>query len=212
MATGLSASDAGGFAAGGTMSFCAQGAGRADRQDRARSTLTGSRFDRQCGHCAQHRLRRRREFHACQRRHAQRDAIREPIPNYKLNVTGDSTSRGTTGLSFTQLFGIGTDARPPRRRRASPSIRPSQPPRNTWPLHKPIFRAPSPATPSSPRATPAGLLALQSVSPTPSRPSPRPAGWRRRPRRSATTPPASIRTSPCAARRPRPTTLRRPTG
>jgi flagellar hook-associated protein 1 FlgK len=30
--------------------------------------------------------------------------------NYQLYVTGDSTERGTTGLSFTSLFGIGTQA------------------------------------------------------------------------------------------------------
>lgn len=29
--------------------------------------------------------------------------------NYALNVTNDSTQRGTTGMSFTQLFGIGTN-------------------------------------------------------------------------------------------------------
>ena len=28
-------------------------------------------------------------------------------PGYQLNVTGDTTQRGTTGMSFTQLFGIG---------------------------------------------------------------------------------------------------------
>jgi flagellar hook-associated protein 1 FlgK len=30
-------------------------------------------------------------------------------PNYQLNVTGDTTERGTTGLSFTTLFGIGAN-------------------------------------------------------------------------------------------------------
>jgi flagellar hook-associated protein 1 FlgK len=30
-------------------------------------------------------------------------------PNYQLNVTGDTTQRGTTGISFTQLFGIGAN-------------------------------------------------------------------------------------------------------
>ena len=30
-------------------------------------------------------------------------------PNYQLNVTEDTTSRGTTGVSFTQLFGIGAN-------------------------------------------------------------------------------------------------------
>jgi flagellar hook-associated protein 1 FlgK len=31
-------------------------------------------------------------------------------PNYQLNVTDDTTSRGTTGISFTQLFGIGANS------------------------------------------------------------------------------------------------------
>jgi flagellar hook-associated protein 1 len=30
-------------------------------------------------------------------------------PNYQLNVTQDTTARGTTGVSFTQLFGIGAN-------------------------------------------------------------------------------------------------------
>ena len=30
-------------------------------------------------------------------------------PNYQLNVTADTTQRGTTGMSFTQLFGIGAN-------------------------------------------------------------------------------------------------------
>jgi flagellar hook-associated protein 1 FlgK len=31
------------------------------------------------------------------------------LANYKLNVTADTTQRGTTGMSFTQLFGIGVN-------------------------------------------------------------------------------------------------------
>ncbi len=31
------------------------------------------------------------------------------LANYSLNVTGDTTVRGTTGMSFTQLFGIGAN-------------------------------------------------------------------------------------------------------
>ncbi|HSS12851.1 MAG TPA: flagellar basal body rod C-terminal domain-containing protein, partial [Rhizomicrobium sp.] len=31
-------------------------------------------------------------------------------PGYSLNVTGDTTQRGTTGMSFTQLFGLGANA------------------------------------------------------------------------------------------------------
>ena len=31
-------------------------------------------------------------------------------PGYQLNVTGDTTQRGTTGMSFTQLFGLGANA------------------------------------------------------------------------------------------------------
>jgi flagellar hook-associated protein 1 FlgK len=31
-------------------------------------------------------------------------------PGYTLNVTGDTTQRGTTGMSFTQLFGLGSNA------------------------------------------------------------------------------------------------------
>ena len=29
---------------------------------------------------------------------------------YQLNVTGDTTQRGTTGMSFTSMFGLGTQA------------------------------------------------------------------------------------------------------
>ena len=29
---------------------------------------------------------------------------------YALNVTGDTTSRGTTGVTFSQLFGLGANA------------------------------------------------------------------------------------------------------
>ena len=32
-------------------------------------------------------------------------------PGYSLNVTSDSTQRGTTGISFTQLFGLGDNAK-----------------------------------------------------------------------------------------------------
>ena len=31
-------------------------------------------------------------------------------PGYSLNVTGDTTQRGTTGMSFTQIFGMGANA------------------------------------------------------------------------------------------------------
>ena len=31
-------------------------------------------------------------------------------PGYSLNVTGDTTQRGTTGMSFTQIFGVGANA------------------------------------------------------------------------------------------------------
>ncbi len=31
-------------------------------------------------------------------------------PGYSLNVTGDTTQRGTTGMSFTQIFGLGANA------------------------------------------------------------------------------------------------------
>jgi len=31
-------------------------------------------------------------------------------PGYALNVTGDTTQRGTTGMSFTQIFGLGANA------------------------------------------------------------------------------------------------------
>ena len=31
-------------------------------------------------------------------------------PGYTLNVTGDTTQRGTTGMSFTQIFGLGANA------------------------------------------------------------------------------------------------------
>ena len=105
-ATGLSSGDASGIAAGGNISLSL----KVDLM----ATFAG-------GHC-HHRLRHdHRQYrlipeHRCYARRrpftlnsdgsitTQTSAL---YPNYQLNVTNDTTQRGSTGVSFTELFGIG---------------------------------------------------------------------------------------------------------
>lgn len=105
LATGLSPGDAGGFAAGGTMNFTLKGP---DGQiaKTASVTLTGaetiggivSALNTAFGGTVTFALAS--------------DGSLSAIPSanyssYKLNVTSDSTARGTTNMSFSQLFGLG---------------------------------------------------------------------------------------------------------
>jgi flagellar hook-associated protein 1 FlgK len=105
LATGLSGGDAGGFAAGGTMSFTLKGPnGEIGKQ--ASVTLAAgmsigdivTALNTSFGGAASFTLGA--------------DGSLKMTPStanagYQLNVTKDSTTRGTTGMSFTQLFGLG---------------------------------------------------------------------------------------------------------
>jgi len=105
LSTGLSAGDAGGFAAGGTLSFVLKGPnGEVGKQ--ANITLTSgmtvgnivSALNTSFGGAATFALGA--------------DGSLAVTPSsdysgYQLNVTADTTARGTTGMSFTSLFGLG---------------------------------------------------------------------------------------------------------
>ena len=112
LTTGLSASDAGGFAAGGTMQFALKGPdGQIAKQ--ASVTVTAgmtigdvvSAMNTAFGGAATFALGSNGALSM---------TPAAPYANYKLNVTNDTTARGTTGMSFTQLFGLGiTEASTP---------------------------------------------------------------------------------------------------
>jgi flagellar hook-associated protein 1 FlgK len=105
LSTGLSSSDAGGFAAGGTMSFVLKGPdGQLGKQ--VSVTLAAgmsigdivNALNTQFGGAATFSLGS--------------DGTLGMTPSssysgYTLNVAQDTTARGTTGMSFTQLFGLG---------------------------------------------------------------------------------------------------------
>jgi flagellar hook-associated protein 1 FlgK len=105
LATGLSASDASGFAAGGTMSFQLKGPnGEIGKQ--VSVTLTAgmsigdiaNALNTQFGGAATFSLGSDGTLKV---------TTSSTYSGYKLNVVSDTTSRGTTGMSFTQLFGLG---------------------------------------------------------------------------------------------------------
>jgi flagellar hook-associated protein 1 FlgK len=105
-ATGLSASDPGGFAAGGTMQFVLKGpSGQIGKQ--ASVTLSAgmsigdivNALNTAFGGAAAFSLSSSGTL-----------SMTPSAANarYQLNVVSDSTERGSTGTSFTQLFGLGT--------------------------------------------------------------------------------------------------------
>jgi flagellar hook-associated protein 1 FlgK len=105
-ATGLSASDAGGFAAGGTMNFVLKGPnGEVGRQ--ASVTLTGgmtigdivNALNTSFGGAATFSLGSNGALSM---------TPSSQFGGYQLNVASDSTQRGSTGMSFTELFGLGS--------------------------------------------------------------------------------------------------------
>lgn len=105
-ATGLSATDAGGFAAGGTMSFSLKGPdGQVAKT--ASITLTGSEtigtivsdLNTAFGGTMNFSLASDGSLSA---------TPSSAYSNYSLNVTQDTTTRGSTGMSVSQLFGLGT--------------------------------------------------------------------------------------------------------
>jgi flagellar hook-associated protein 1 FlgK len=105
-ATGLSTSDAGGFAAGGTMQFVLKGPnGQIGKQSSVTLTAGMSIGDivgalnTAFGGAASFSLSSSGAL-----------TMTPSAANsgYQLNVVSDSTTRGSTGMSFTQLFGLGT--------------------------------------------------------------------------------------------------------
>ena len=124
------------------------------------------------------------------------------LSGFNLNVTADTTQRGTTGVSFTQLFGIGVNQTAQAalsfsinpQLAASPSVLPSR--------SRKLRRRQWPAAPLSRMATTA-VCWLSKRSATRSRALLRPAALPPKSLRSATTAQRFIRTSPRARRLPR---------
>ncbi|HUJ47415.1 MAG TPA: flagellar hook-associated protein FlgK [Rhizomicrobium sp.] len=108
LSTGLTSADASGFAAGGSMSFTLKGP-KGDVAKQASVTLTAgmtigdvvNALNTSFGGAATFSLGS--------------DGSLKMTPasaysGYTLNVNADSTARGTTGMSFTELFGLGSQA------------------------------------------------------------------------------------------------------
>ncbi len=106
-ATGLSAADAGGFASGGTISFSLDGPNGEVAKTASVTVAPGdsigtivSSLNTALGGQAIFTLNSDGSISETQP---------TSLSNFKLNVTADTTQRGSTGLSFTQLFGIGVN-------------------------------------------------------------------------------------------------------
>ena len=104
-ATGLSGSDASGIAAGGNISLSLKGPGGDIVKQVSVTTSAGmtignivSALNSAMGGAASFTLNSDGSIST------QTSAL---YPNYQLNVTNDTTQRGSTGVSFTELFGIG---------------------------------------------------------------------------------------------------------
>ena len=79
-------------------------------------------------------------------------------------MTADTTQRGTTGMSFTQLFGIGANQHGIAGIEFCGQSADRRRPRNVWPSpSRRSRRRPSRATPSSRHGDNSGVLALQNV-------------------------------------------------
>ena len=106
-ATGLAAADFGGFAAGGTMSLSLQGPDGSIAKT-ASITLTGAEtignivtaLNTAFGGAVTFALGANGSLSA---------TPSSTYSGYKLNVTADTTARGTTGLGFSQIFGLGAN-------------------------------------------------------------------------------------------------------
>ena len=107
LATGLSASDASGLAAGGDIALSLKGPD-GDIVKQVSVTTTAGMTIGNVVSALNTAHGRRGDLHPEQRR---LDLHRQVAlyPDYQLNVTGDTTQRGTTGISFTKLFGIGAN-------------------------------------------------------------------------------------------------------
>ena len=104
-ATGLSSGDASGIAAGGNISLSLKGPGGDIVKQVSVTTSAGmtignivSALNSAMGGAATFTLNSDGSITT------QTSAL---YPNYQLNVTNDTTQRGSTGVSFTELFGIG---------------------------------------------------------------------------------------------------------
>ena len=107
-ATGLSASDSSGLAAGGTIALALKGPNGDIVKNVSITTTAGqtignviSALNTALGGAATLTLNTDGSIST---------ANSALYPGYSLNVTADSTQRGTTGVSFSQLFGLGTNA------------------------------------------------------------------------------------------------------
>lgn len=107
-ATGLSASDAGGFAAGGTIALQLKGPDGDIVKNVSVTTTAGqtignivTALNSALGGAATVTLNPDGSLST---------ATSALYPGYALNVTGDSTQRGSTGVSFSSLFGLGNSA------------------------------------------------------------------------------------------------------
>jgi flagellar hook-associated protein 1 len=104
-ATGLSASDAGGFAAGGSMSFTLKGPNGEVAKQASVTVAAGDTIGTIVG-------KLNTAFGGAATFSLGANGALSMTPSaanagYQLNVTSDTTERGTTGTSFTQLFGLG---------------------------------------------------------------------------------------------------------
>jgi flagellar hook-associated protein 1 len=107
LATGLSGSDDSGLAAGGQISLSLKGPNGDIVKQVSITTTSGmtignvvSALNTAMGGAASFTLNSDGSIST---------ATSAFYPNYQVNVTGDTTQRGTTGISFTQLFGIGAN-------------------------------------------------------------------------------------------------------
>jgi flagellar hook-associated protein 1 FlgK len=107
-ATGLSATDSSGLAAGGTISLALKGPDGDIVKNVSVTTTAGqtignviSALNTALGGAATLTLNSDGSIST---------ANSALYPGYSLNVTGDTTQRGTTGVSFSQLFGLGANA------------------------------------------------------------------------------------------------------
>jgi flagellar hook-associated protein 1 FlgK len=107
LATGLSGSDASGLAAGGQISMSLKGPDGDIVKQVSVTTTAGmsisnvvSALNTAMGGAATFTLNSDGSIST---------GTSALYPNYQLNVTNDTTERGTTGVSFTQMFGIGAN-------------------------------------------------------------------------------------------------------
>ncbi|HEY0267248.1 MAG TPA: flagellar hook-associated protein FlgK [Rhizomicrobium sp.] len=107
-ATGLTAGDASGIAAGGVIKLALKGPDGDIAKNVSLTTTAGmtvgqivSALNTAMGGAATFTLGSDGSISS------QTSAL---YPGYTLNVTGDTTQRGTTGMSFTQIFGLGATA------------------------------------------------------------------------------------------------------